>query len=89
MAAKKKRKIHAKDLRGLKYFKLLNPLLERLHDVGTQRDTAGNRQLFFDQYASRPLFLSLPTLASLQSAALTPKPHALRRSSRRPRTSAG
>jgi len=57
----------------LKYFKFLNPLLERLHDVGTQRDTAGNRQLFFDQYASRPLFLSLPTLASLQSAAIRRK----------------
>src|SRR5438445_9014426 len=52
MAAKKKRKIQANDLRGLKYFKLLNPLLARLHDDGTARDTAGNRQLFFDQYAA-------------------------------------
>ena len=26
------------------------PLLDRLHEVGTQRDAAGNRQLFFDDY---------------------------------------
>lgn len=67
MAAKKKPKIHAKDLRGLKYFKLLNPLLERLHDVGTQRDTAGNRQLFFDQYAALLLlYFFNPILTSLR-----------------------
>ena len=67
MAAKKKSKINAKDLRGLKYFKLLNPLLERLHDVGTQRDTAGNRQLFFDQYASLLLlYFFNPILTSLR-----------------------
>ena len=52
MAAKKKPKVKAKDLQGFKYFKLLNPLLERLHDLGTERDQAGNRQLFFDQYAA-------------------------------------
>jgi Transposase DDE domain len=27
-------------------------LIERLHDVGVQRDHAGNRKLFFDQYAA-------------------------------------
>src|ERR1700732_3255103 len=52
MAAKKKPKLKAKDLQGFKYFKLLNPLLERLHDIGTAGDKAGNRQLFFDQYAA-------------------------------------
>jgi hypothetical protein len=67
MAAKKKSTIHAKDLRGLKYFKLLNPLLERLHDVGTQRDTAGNRQLFFDQYAALLLlYFFNPLVTSLR-----------------------
>lgn len=39
-----------KDLHGLKYFRLVGPLLERLHGDATARDKAGNRQLFFDQY---------------------------------------
>src|SRR5262249_8362275 len=67
MAAKKKAKLQAKDLRGFKYFKLLNPLLERLHDVGTQRDRAGNRHLFFDQYgALLLLYFFNPILTSLR-----------------------
>src|SRR5258708_12723112 len=67
MAAKKKAKLQAKDLRGFKYFKLMNPLLERLHDVGTQRDRAGNRQLFFDQYCAYILlFLFNPIVTSLR-----------------------
>ena len=43
-------KIQEKDVRGLKYFDQLAPLLERLHDVGCQRDAAGNRTLHYDQY---------------------------------------
>src|ERR1700688_257735 len=43
-------KIQEKDVRGLKYFDQLGPLLERLHDVGCKRDSAGNRSLHFDQY---------------------------------------
>src|SRR5438876_4393777 len=67
MAAKKKPELKAKDLCGFKYFKLLNPLLERLHDVGTQRDRAGNRQLFFDQYgALLLLYFFNPILTSLR-----------------------
>src|ERR1700730_5845239 len=69
MAAKKKPKVKAKDLQGFKYFKLLNPLLERLHDLGTERDQAGNRQLFFDQYAAllllyffNPILTSVPDI---------------------------
>lgn len=38
------------DIVGLKYFDRLTPLLERLHPVGTQRDTARNRLLHFDHY---------------------------------------
>ena len=37
-------------MQGLKYFSLILPLLEPLRDVATQRDRAGNRQLFCDQY---------------------------------------
>src|SRR5438876_7013486 len=67
MAATNKPQLKAKDLRGFKYFKLLNPLLERLHDVGTQRDRAGNRQLFFDQYAALLLlYFFNPILTSLR-----------------------
>ena len=36
------------DIQGAKYFKVLGSLLEDLHDVGTDRDKAGNRQLYFD-----------------------------------------
>jgi hypothetical protein len=51
MAAKQQTPIQEKDLKGLKYFKLLGPLLDRLHDDATSRDRAGNRKLFYDQYA--------------------------------------
>ena len=50
MAGRKREEVTEKDITGLKYFDKLVPLLERLHDVGCQRDTAGNRQLHFDQY---------------------------------------
>jgi hypothetical protein len=38
----KRRPITASDLQGLKCFEKLAPLLERLHDVGCERDQAGN-----------------------------------------------
>lgn len=61
-------KPQAKNVRGLKYFKQLQPLLARLHDVGTERDHAGNRRLFFDQYASLILlFFFNPTFDSLRA----------------------
>ena len=37
---------------GCTYFRLLGPLLDHLHRAATERDRAGNRQLFYDQYAS-------------------------------------
>jgi len=49
---KPKPPVAAKDLRGFKYFEMVRPLLARLHDDGTACDKAGNRQLFFDQYAA-------------------------------------
>lgn len=51
MAARRLAPIREKDLKGLKYFKVLVPLLERLHANATERDRAGNRRLFYDQYA--------------------------------------
>jgi hypothetical protein len=46
---------------------MLQPLLEQLHDAGTERDRAGNRKLFFDQYASMLLlYFFNPVLTSLR-----------------------
>lgn len=39
-------------LQGLKYFRLLGPLLERLAVEGAERDRAGRREWFFDHHAS-------------------------------------
>ena len=50
MAGKERQPIRERDIQGLKYFDMLLPLLERLHDVGCERDKAGNRKLHFDQY---------------------------------------
>jgi hypothetical protein len=42
-------------------------LLQALHDVGTARDRAGNRQLFYDQYATLLLlYFFTPTVTSLR-----------------------
>ena len=54
-----------RDIVGLKYFDRLMPLLERLRGVGTRRDRAGNRKLFFDHYcAYLLLFLFNPVVTS-------------------------
>jgi hypothetical protein len=52
MSVQRRRAIRDRDIVGLKYFDRLMPLLERLHEIGTARDRAGNRQLFFDQYCT-------------------------------------
>lgn len=44
--------LDARKLQGFKYFELIDGLLARLRPVGTERDRAGNRDLFFDQYAT-------------------------------------
>src|SRR5262249_46903516 len=68
MAAVRRPPIRDKDLKGLKYFKLLGAVLDRLHDDATARDCAGNRRLFYDQYACL-LLLSFfnPIVKSLRS----------------------
>jgi Transposase DDE domain len=67
MAATRRLPLKNKDLKGLKYFKLLGSLLERLHDDATQRDRAGNRRLFYDQYACLLLlFFFNPVVKSLR-----------------------
>ena len=67
MANHRRPEIHAADLRGLKYFNILGPLLDRLHDEATQDDKAKNRKLFFDQYASLLLlYFFNPIVTSLR-----------------------
>ena len=70
-------KPQAKNIHGLKYFKQLRPLLARLHDVGTERDHAGNRQLFFDQYCTLILLFffdpAFDSLRALQRASCVAK----------------
>ena len=65
-ARRPKPPVAAKDLQGFKYFDMVRPLLERLHDDGTARDQAGNRRLCFDQYAALLLlYFFNPILTSL------------------------
>lgn len=60
--------VRAADVRGIKYFQLLVPLLERLHDIGTARDKAGNRRLFFDHYTILLLlYFFSPIITSLRA----------------------
>ena len=67
MARKARPKVTAKDIRGLKYFRILQPFLQRLHAAGSERDRAGNRKLFFDQYgALLLLYFFSPILTSLR-----------------------
>ena len=62
-----KRKLRNQDIQGLKYFRVLEPLLDRLHDVGTQRDTANNRLLTMDRYCTLILvWLFSPLVDSLR-----------------------
>ena len=52
---------------GFKYVRLVDTLLQALHEVGTERDRAGNRQLFYDQYATLLLlYFFTPTVTSLR-----------------------
>jgi hypothetical protein len=59
--------VTANQLQGFKYFRMLLPLLERLQRIGTEGDRAGNRQLFYDQYAALLLlYFFNPVLTSLR-----------------------
>jgi Transposase DDE domain len=60
--------IREEDVQGLKYFRQLWPLFERLHEVGCGRDKAGNRELFMDQYCGLVLlFMFNPCVRSLRA----------------------
>ncbi len=67
MAASPPPSITGETLQGFKYFRVLGPLFAHLRTVGTERDRAGNRQLFYDQYATLMLlYFFNPTVTSLR-----------------------
>ena len=67
MASPSKPKISDKDITGLNYFEKLLPLFERLQEVDCDRDTAGNRDLHFDEYCCLVLlFFFNPMVDSLR-----------------------
>ena len=67
LTKKEKGEASAPVVRGFKYLRLVGTLLQALHDVGTTRDRAGNRQLFYDQYATLLLlYFFTPTVTSLR-----------------------
>jgi len=67
MAGERKPEIKEEDLHGFKHFKLLTPLLQKLHHHACERDKAGNRILHFDQYAALILlYFFNPMVSSLR-----------------------
>jgi hypothetical protein len=55
-------------LQGSRLVRQMQRLLERLHSAGTERDTAGNRRLFMDQYVSLLLlYFFNPAIDSLRA----------------------
>lgn len=65
--AQQRAELRERDIQGLKYLDLLLPMLDRLHEVGCQRDKAGNRRLHYDEYCLLLLlFLFNPVVRSLR-----------------------
>lgn len=90
MKAKSHDPLSVKALKGWKYLRLLDPLLERLHDCGTQRDKAGNRSLHFDQYCALVLLMLFnPAIRSLRSIQQSSQLKEVQRKLGCPRTSLG
>lgn len=60
--------VQAADLQGFKYFEMVSKLVQRLRPVGAERDKAGNRELFCDQYLSLMLlYFYSPVITSLKA----------------------
>ncbi|MEK6655587.1 MAG: transposase, partial [Thermodesulfobacteriota bacterium] len=70
---KKRESIRVEDLQGFKYFRLISPLLEKLHGC---KDVP-NRKLHYDQHVALLLFYFfnpvLTSLRGIQQASLLPK----------------
>lgn len=64
---RREHELREQHIRRLKYFRRVMPLLDRLHEVGTARDRAGNRRMFFDDYAKLVLlYLLNPLIDSMR-----------------------
>ncbi len=60
--------VDPRQLRGIKQLRRLLPLLSSLRDSGCERDSAGNRDLRFDQYVTLVLlYLFNPMLGSMRA----------------------
>jgi Transposase DDE domain len=60
--------MRAKDVQGTKYVALFDGLLDRLRPIGAERDRAGNRELFYDQYLALLLvYFFSPAVTSLRA----------------------
>lgn len=74
VAGKKRIDVEEKNLRGFKHFKLLMPILEKLHSHACDRDKAGNRKLHYDQYTALILlYFFNPIVSSLRGIQQTSK----------------
>jgi hypothetical protein len=77
-------------IEGLKYLSQLLPMLDRLHDIGCERDRAGNRKLHYDQYCLLVLlFLFNPLVRSLRGLQEASQLKQVQRKLGCPRTSLG
>lgn len=67
-ASKTTAEIDPKRIGGIKRLRHLLPLLAPLHEVGCERDSAGNRRLHFDEYVTLVLLcLANPLINSVRS----------------------
>jgi hypothetical protein len=90
VARTKQPEIRERDIVGLKFLQKLLPLLDRLHEVGCARDTAGNRNLYFDQYCLlHLLYFFNPVVTSLRGLQQASELKKVQRLLGCPRTSLG
>ena len=67
-SSRKKAKLKSKDIEGLKYLEMVEPMLERLHNDQCGRDKANQRTLHYDKYCMLVLlYMFNPTVTSLRS----------------------
>ena len=86
----KRHEIEEQELQGFKYFKAISGLLKKLHEVGCQRDRAGNRLLHMDQYvALLLLYMFNPLCTSLRSLQQASELQKVQKKLGVPRTSLG
>ena len=85
-----KLQITDQEITGLKYFEKLLPLFARLHEVGCERDTAGNRNLHFDEHCCLVLlFLFNPIVGSVRALVQASELKSVQKKLGVPRTSLG